>query len=340
VTTEDVQLLNYSAHALEDLLQLRERFRRTVPKSASALETIIDLLRRSVKFLLPNCCELIDPDDLRQAHLDLLRMPYPVVAFEAPWELEEDSPEYLGGQRQTAVTKRIALCWDVLPEVELMPGINRSVEPGPNGGVCVVPIYWGPEIGQWTVAVGGAFVPCGSELAQLTPDNMSLSARIGLETLVDAGQIKKSAKGFEADPFVLFPEIFERALPNYTSRDAALAHVALDSQDEVMMVIQACSVLNCSNVTTADLAAPASLNKKRRVNGKVPFFTYKVLQLTDERPAAGPEGGGHHASPRMHLRRGHVRRLEKRTVWVRSSMVNANSERGVVVKDYALRPAD
>jgi hypothetical protein len=337
VTTDDVQPLNYSAHALEDLLRLRRQLRGTMPKSAAALDVVIDMLRRSVKFILPNCCELIDPAELRQAHLDLLRPPFACVAFEASWVMENDSVEYLGGQRQTPVTKRIALCWDVLPDIELVPGINRFLQQGPNGGVCVLPIYWGPEFAQWTVAVGGVFVPYGSELTRLMPENLNPPSRIGREVLVGAGQVTDRAKGLEADTFILLPELFERALPNYASRDDLLAHIALDSHDEVMMVIQACSVLNCSNVTTAELAPSASLNKKRRVNGKVPFFTYKVLQLTDERMARGPAGGGHHASPRMHLRRGHVRRLEQKTVWVRPAMVNPTSKSGRVVKDYAIQ---
>jgi len=38
----------------------------------------------------------------------------------------------------------------------------------------------------------------------------------------------------------------------------------------------------------------------------------------------------------MHLRRGHLRRLKDRVTWVRSSMINAESSQGVVIKDYAI----
>ncbi len=63
----------------------------------------------------------------------------------------------------------------------------------------------------------------------------------------------------------------------------------------------------------------------------------KVLPLSDERREAG-EGvaGGNHASPRMHLRRGHLRRLENKVIWVRPAMVNAGSNAGAVLKDYAV----
>lgn len=38
----------------------------------------------------------------------------------------------------------------------------------------------------------------------------------------------------------------------------------------------------------------------------------------------------------MHLRRGHLRQLERKVVWVRPAMVNAESTRGVVHKDYGV----
>jgi hypothetical protein len=38
----------------------------------------------------------------------------------------------------------------------------------------------------------------------------------------------------------------------------------------------------------------------------------------------------------MHLRRGHLRRLQSKVIWVRPTMVGASSESGFVAKDYAL----
>ena len=45
-----------------------------------------------------------------------------------------------------------------------------------------------------------------------------------------------------------------------------------------------------------------------------------------------------HTSPRMHLRRGHLRQLERKVVWVRPAMINAESTRGVVHKYYGVVP--
>lgn len=124
-----------------------------------------------------------------------------------------------------------------------------------------------------------------------------------------------------------------------SSRDKTNAQIFVDSNDEVLVLLQACSVLNCANITTASIDAAPALNKKRQASGKQPFFSYKVLQLSEDRKTSCRAGaGGQHVSPRMHLRRGHLRRLEHKTVWVRPAMVNAATTHGVVAKDYAVTP--
>ena len=336
---DQVQALNYCAHAIEDLRELEAILRGAAPESARVFRRLIDMLQHSVKFILPNCCDLIDPNELRQAHLDLTRLPFPCVAFEAPWE-KEDGIEQLGEFQQTPATKRIALCWEASPEYELLPGLNSILEAFPEGGVFVLPIYWGPEHRRWTVALGGSFVPYENTMQDVKLEESLPASRIAHAATIEAGLTKSKAKHFRAEPFYLLPEFYEKTLAAYGgNREKAYAQIILDSRDEVQAVVQACSVINCANVTTAEISAPAALNKKRQVKGKQPFFSYKVLQLSDERREAGRGGaGGNHASPRMHLRRGHLRRLESKVVWVRPAMVNAGSNTGVVLKDYAVQP--
>jgi len=335
--SDQIQPLNYSAHAIEDLVRTAAEWQDMgALQSARALRGVIELLRTSVKFILPNCCNLIDPDDLRQTHLDLIRLPYPCVAFEAPWEKEEEGPESVGEFKQAKANKRIALCWESNPAFELLPGLNSILNAFPEGGVFVLPIYWGPEAKKWSVPLGGAFVPYENTAQRLSMDEALPATRIANQALIDAGQVKGSALQFRAEPFVLLPEFHEAALNTYGSREKAFAQIILDVHDEIMVLVQACSVLNCANVTTADIPPAAALNKKRQASGKQPFFTYKVLQLADERRGASTGSGGAHGAPRMHLRRGHLRRLESKTIWVRPTTVNAGSKLGSVAKDYAL----
>ncbi len=337
-TTHQVQPLNYCAHAIEDLRAFAGGLRPVAPQSAHALGRVIDMLRGSVKFLLPNCCDLIDPDDMKQAHLDLVRLPFPCVAFEAPWDKGEDGVLQVGEIPQTPTTKRIALCWEARPEYELLPGLNDILDTFPEGGIFVLPIFWGPEQKTWTVAFGGSFVPYENEVRSVTPEQSLPASRIANAAAIEAGLAKPHAKQFRAEPFYVLPEFYEQMLASLGgSREKAFAQIMLDSRDETMMLIQACSVINCANVGTATIEPAAALNKKRVMSGKQPFFTYKVLQLTGEgKASAGSDAGGTHVSPRMHLRRGHLRRLQSRVIWVRPTMVGASAEAGFVVKDYAV----
>ena len=98
-------------------------------------------------------------------------------------------------------------------------------------------------------------------------------------------------------------------------------------------------ILGCSNVETADNPAPAALNKKRTKAGKFPVLEYKTLVLKLNAPSTTRQsGGGTHASPRVHLRRGHIRKIESgRRVWVQACVVG--STHGMVLKDYRITTA-
>ena len=100
------------------------------------------------------------------------------------------------------------------------------------------------------------------------------------------------------------------------------------------------AIMACSNVRTRDHQPDAALNKKRAKAGKVPLVSYKTLEIVvpNTRYEGGGSGGGTHANPRVHLRRGHIRKIaDGRTVWVQACVVG--SKHGMVLKDYKLRKA-
>ena len=332
-----IQALNYSTHAIEDLISYRDHFDApSAPLSFQALNRLITLLTNGVKFILPNRGHLLDPNSLNQAHLDLTSLPFPCTVFEAPWQMEdEDFIEYVGEYKTVQATKRIALCWDSR-EVELMPGMNHDFHVDhPEGGTFVLPIYLAKE-SSWIPTMGGVFLPRVNTI-KVNPTSELPAISKANAAAREAGLALKSNAHFGIEPFILLPEIFQGAV-NEVGEEQALAQVLLDCRDEAQMVIAACSVLNCANVVTADLPAPPALNKKRTEKGKLPFFSYKVLQLDVDAPRTSRAGGdGSHAPPRMHLRRGHLRRLESKTIWVRAAVINASSPDGIVSKDYALR---
>ena len=99
------------------------------------------------------------------------------------------------------------------------------------------------------------------------------------------------------------------------------------------------AVMACSNVRAQEHKPADALNKKRLTAGKQPLVSYKTLEIvTPSERGESACSGGTHASPRVHLRRGHIRRLgDGRTVWVQACVVG--SKHGMVIKDYRVRPA-
>lgn len=91
--------------------------------------------------------------------------------------------------------------------------------------------------------------------------------------------------------------------------------------------------LACRNVRARLESPPERLQRARERRGKRRLFEYRVLELEQPTDHANASRGKH-ASPALHLRRGHVRRIASgRYAWVNAHMVGAPSA-GVVVKSY------
>ncbi len=98
-------------------------------------------------------------------------------------------------------------------------------------------------------------------------------------------------------------------------------------------IFQLINVMNCSNVILVD-NVPSRFKQQRISKKKTPLFEYKTLHIHQNRTVNKHDGGGTHASPRVHLRRGHIRKLPTGdTTWVQSCVVG-NKEHGIVHKDY------
>lgn len=91
--------------------------------------------------------------------------------------------------------------------------------------------------------------------------------------------------------------------------------------------------INCVNTSLIENSAPIHLNKKRIAKGKQPLFSYWTLHLPSG-SNSNSDAGGTHSSPRLHLRRGHIRQHRPgKYSWV-SACIVGNKSSGMVVKDY------
>lgn len=110
-----------------------------------------------------------------------------------------------------------------------------------------------------------------------------------------------------------------------------------DAQAEVNAYMDMVQALSCINVGVEVIRQPKSLNRARASSRKLKLVEYKVLKISATKPNGGCVGGAGR-SPRAHLRRGHIRRLQsgKRT-WVNATFVRGNGE-GFVHKSYQVAP--
>jgi hypothetical protein len=119
--------------------------------------------------------------------------------------------------------------------------------------------------------------------------------------------------------------------------DDKLKDVQIGAIVALNLMVKAIAVLNCSNVKIIESKEKKLINKKRKAKGKLPLFTYKTLHIdTSEQEKQEGEKKGTHASPRVHLRRGHIRKLaNEKTVWVQPCVVG-DKTKGIVHKDYSV----
>ncbi len=77
-------------------------------------------------------------------------------------------------------------------------------------------------------------------------------------------------------------------------------------------------------------------NRRKIAEGKQPTYDWHTVVINGKALKREPHGGTH-ASPRLHDRRGHSRRLpDGRIVWVRPCKVG-DASKGVVFKDYQVK---
>lgn len=130
-------------------------------------------------------------------------------------------------------------------------------------------------------------------------------------------------------------EYFERAakLNNISSAKEFIVYV----NDYGLKIAESFLSLTMSKNTYIELEeAPERLNRKRQRQGKLPIAEVRRIKIAmNEKLVSKRRQGGTHASPIMHWRRGHMRRLENgKIVPVAPTIVNASDEYKPLAKEY------
>jgi hypothetical protein len=314
------QPLNYCTHAcenmkaLDDVIIKNETVKVGRAIVASAMECMI-LMEQAEKFILPSWGRIFEQHEMELCNEVQIptRLPYPVVALEYPCPYDDPRCEpMMPGERECS--KRIALCveTEVLDEQTEMLAHIHQVHCGDMEGFYVFPISYSDDLQLWIPPPAAMFFPRGGN------ESMKAMKEHGLTAVLPLG-------------FSAYKEYPEEQRPTRVMRDVA---------DEVLATLHLLTALAIDHGRYETLPAPSKLNKKRAKKGRVPLYEYKVLDIVADilqaSPAAKPHQGGTHASPRMHKRRGHVRRLRSgRTTWIRNMIVGKPTA-GAVEKEYSV----
>jgi hypothetical protein len=336
----DQQPRNLAAHAVDDLIEGAAVWRASSPtdaimidpvtgKAAQGQETAVrahiqadwrllavELIRRSQHFLMPMGGRLFD-ELRRDALQSVTGLPFPVICIEFPRpsvEAADNNPASpQGGYADAELV--LACQGDSIPDIWRHLIRRRIGRDSLETEVLVVNVARIPSDGSshWYPEGAAALIDLTDKISGETKDGRYVykSSCIYTESII--GSFDDLGK--------------ERAREFVKNILECLSHAVTTLYDLLV-------ALSCKNVDARSLSPPEKLNKRRIARGKQPFFSYHVLDLF-EHSEVGNSIGGSHASPRLHWRRGHVRRLPTgRNVWVRAALVG-NPALGFVDKDYS-----
>jgi hypothetical protein len=101
-------------------------------------------------------------------------------------------------------------------------------------------------------------------------------------------------------------------------------------------ILSVLEVINCSNVNYRNVYTRPKSTKKVDNTRRNPTYSHKILCFDHEYEHSGGCATGMRSSPRLHLRRGHIRKLPNGTqVWIQPALVG-DKTKGLVTKDYRL----
>jgi hypothetical protein len=119
-----------------------------------------------------------------------------------------------------------------------------------------------------------------------------------------------------------------------TEDKGKLQSMAQVSADLILILKELINALSCRNVEqTIIQKCDAALNARRINKGKLPLYEERILTIKLNAKQGTGTRTGTHESPRQHLRRGHIRRLETGNIWVNACVVG-DSSKGVIKKSY------
>lgn len=296
-------MLNFAAQAARDCRAVAADLRDGgLFDDAATIERMAARITRAQHFELPENGSLFD-DDLRALTGLELRLPYPTI-----------TAEYIATHPTDGILRRMALA----EEIERPDGLWIRVTAFAKGE-------------RWTP------VPVAIELPSKAWEDLSAPTAKLHELADDPDLCPPAPSRYQFRPVAILPGMLDGVAQD--SRETA--RVILSATGPAESVMEMLEALACSNVTADIVERVDPAKNARRIRaGKLPLWETRVLTVLCPRPPIARTGQqGERASPRQHLRRGHVRHLaDGRRVWINAAVVG-DPANGRIRKFYQVRTA-
>lgn len=314
---------NYAAQAQVDLIKYAEFLKKkgSVNDASDCLSLAKDI-GESVKFSLPNGGRLLN-DGLRGLITQRLNLPFDKICVEF---FSDDSPF---GKKRVIFAKE--LNFD-----EAITIISQSIEVSEKANVDIMKMNEGSNHNFIKAATDSKKYilvrgTVNSDHARIIPS--PFSALVTSDWYEEYAPEQKNAIGIKLLPISLQENIINENVENINT-DVFLSWVSSD----IGAVLELCEALSCSNIAAESIGGlKRELNKKHAAKRKLPFYDTKVLTIKAPiiKKDNKKRNAGNGVSPRQHLRRGHIRRLADRNIWVNACVVGSQKN-GVINKSYRI----
>lgn len=328
LTDSKITARNYAAAAEAGVLRWAAHPEVKKPDKAGAV-FVAGMIGSAAHFAIPDLGRIFD-DNLKGLEGQALRLPYPIttVEFFVP-RIEEK----LTGETPTYSPRRVVVLAETSRETILET--RASYEKHKLGHMHPLPDPARLE--------GDDFIFC---LAVCEIDG--IWRPMGATWLIPAtdwsGKHEGNGHGVKGEMGVLLPDYCGSLVLKHGANGARKA-LLIDIEAELRSALEFMEAVVCANVVEKvhETGAPAAVNMRRSRDKKLPIYETKTLTIDPawleshykERVSGGASD---RASPRQHLRRGHIRRIDRgtrfeRPIWI-PPMIVGDIERGRIDKDY------
>jgi len=270
-----------------------------------------EIIRKSVHFVVPDGGVLLS-DNFKGIRGIEIRLPYPSITVEY---YIENNPLLPPGRAHSF--KKVIIAQQLKDEIAIVGGWYLFGFWWLSDVAVIVPSCWDDVVTKET----------GHDRSKdiFTDEEMKGGTKLAINRVV-----------------TLLPDSFKMKSTEVGKKEATNCCYR-DMAEELGVIFSLIEALSCKNVETKIfqqdvIRKQLKSNGKRIKKGKLPFYETKMLVINTGETKPGQQGSssGTHASPRQHLRRGHIRRLSSGNIWVNSCVVGDPSK-GKISKSYEVR---